>query len=253
MNLYSKHSNPETLYGYEEALGVDELFDDDTLIELGFASSATREILARLRPDTFPTESWTAYLPFVSDELLDELLADMKNLALEFVFEQTAEWEINDVGFLDYLTDEGIVDDEGNIDWENAPSYAEYNDDVNAMHSVLSDTFDITRDDLINAAQRLNVEDGDYDATFEPHLYSVANLDYIFSFILREDLPSRTNNYDAIDYVKHSIAEYILERIGIRRIFGDERHTAVVENGQIMHKVEYIKANEYDRYGRRIK
>ena len=34
MNLYSKHSNPETLYGYEEALGVDELFDDDTLIEL---------------------------------------------------------------------------------------------------------------------------------------------------------------------------------------------------------------------------
>jgi len=248
MNLYTYHTNPETLYGFEKAIRTAGLFYDDDIIEIGFNSKSAREMLANSYPEKYSKASWTGYLPFVSDELLNNLLSDMKDNCLEMVDEHISQWEIDDEYYYQYLRDEGFVDEDGEVAWENAPPYSEYNDDVRQWYNELDDAFDVSLDELLEVGREKDEEELDgYDEIFQPSTYDLVYLEELIAFMLKKDLHGNDRYYDTSDYAKRYIADYLEKHIEVKQVLTGElgNRKAVIENGQKMYEVKYIPTGRY--------
>jgi hypothetical protein len=80
---------------------------------------------------------------FADDNVLEKLVSEIKEIGLEFLNDIELDWETEDESYSEFLHSEGYVDEEGDIDWEKAPSYLEYNDEAREIYTTISDALDM--------------------------------------------------------------------------------------------------------------
>jgi hypothetical protein len=65
-----------------------------------------------------------------SDSVLEKVSKKTWELVNEnFLMPALSDAEVSDRGYVEWLESQGFVNDEGDIDWSQAPSYTEYNDE----------------------------------------------------------------------------------------------------------------------------
>lgn len=69
-------------------------------------------------------------LVFQSDDTLQRLSDEVWDIVKDKVMDVYTDWEVRDEAYYTWLVKQGYVDDEGDIDWDTAPKYDEYNDDA---------------------------------------------------------------------------------------------------------------------------
>ena len=67
---------------------------------------------------------------FASDELLQKISDDIWAIVQDVVMDDYSNWEANDNSYYDWLREEGYTTEDGEIDWDKAPSYEDYNPDA---------------------------------------------------------------------------------------------------------------------------
>ena len=67
---------------------------------------------------------------FASDELLQKISDDIWAIVQDVVMDDYSNWEANDDSYYDWLREEGYTTEDGEIDWDKAPSYEDYNPDA---------------------------------------------------------------------------------------------------------------------------
>jgi hypothetical protein len=134
---------------------------------------------------------------FMSDEKIEPIVKKIKEKAQEYLWEITSEWEAEDEGYYQYLQDEGYVDEYGDIDWDTAPPYYEYNEELYRLRIDLD-----TATDISNLKYYLLDNIKDYDFEY----MDIKNLASLFGDMLVVD----GDQYVDRDY------EWILKNIGRR-------------------------------------
>jgi predicted nucleotidyltransferase len=103
---------------------------------------------------------------FVDVDKLDNLIEQIKRLALDFINELISYESAHDEDFYDRLRDDGFVTEDGDIDWDRAPSYLEYNDDLRIWAKRADDALNISSAEIVQYAETKSEEQSD-DAFFE--------------------------------------------------------------------------------------
>ena len=67
---------------------------------------------------------------FASDELLQKISDDIWGYVEPVIMDDYSNWESNDDSYHEWLRDEGYVTDDGDVDWDRAPGYEDYNPDA---------------------------------------------------------------------------------------------------------------------------
>jgi hypothetical protein len=80
---------------------------------------------------------------FADDNVLEKLVSEIKEIGLDFLNDIASEWDSDDEYYYEWLRSEGYADEEGDIDWEKAPSYLEYNDEAREIYTTISDALDM--------------------------------------------------------------------------------------------------------------
>lgn len=78
-------------------------------------------------------------IEFMDDDILIPTLKSIRDSVYEYVFDLETTWQENDDYYTEWLRSEGYVDETGDIDWDRAPSYLEYDDDAKRLYNGLID------------------------------------------------------------------------------------------------------------------
>lgn len=139
---------------------------------------------------------------FASDELLQNLSDQIWELTQDKVYDAISDLEANDDYYHQWLKDEGFVDDEGNVDWDEAPSYTEYNDDARRWLSDMQEYCN-PRPDALRRMTAEQVADGTFD---EDSIYQIEGyIAHNLKWQMRKD-----------EYGGDHMAEWINRNIAIR-------------------------------------
>lgn len=122
---------------------------------------------------------------FADDTVLKHLIDQIKDFAMEPINDRLTDWEVDDEYYFKFLQDEGYVDDEGEVDWDRAPSYLEYNDDARREYNTLSDALNPSPAELRDAAEAYQLE------TEEPALLSDIEEVVAFSVLFNKSRSER--------------------------------------------------------------
>ena len=123
---------------------------------------------------------------FADDEVLVPMLDAIKEIALEYVGNIVTEWQVNDDYYNTWLHEQGYVDENGDIDWEQAPSYFDYNSEAESEYNHLVDAVTITPWEAREGATEYLVD--------EETSPSLNELDRLVAFIVRSRATRATNH-----------------------------------------------------------
>lgn len=118
---------------------------------------------------------------FTSDVVLEQVVQQIWEYVQEQVNEVITEWETNDDTYHTWLQEEGYVDDQGDIDWTNAPTYTEYNDQARRWMMDIEEFVNLSPK-YLRMATRDQVSDGTFDQD------SVYNIDSYLAENLRREM-----------------------------------------------------------------
>ena len=118
---------------------------------------------------------------FASDELLQKISDDIWAIVQDVVMDDYSNWEANDGSYYDWLREEGYTTEDGEIDWDKAPSYEDYNPDA---YRWVRDTEEFTHLNprQLRRAATEACQSGDFDDR------SVYNLEAAIAWNLREKM-----------------------------------------------------------------
>ena len=131
----------------------------------------------------------TSYsLLFADDAVLEKLLGDMHDVALAHVDKILSEWEHEDDDYYSYLQDEGFMDEDGDIDWDRAPPYSDYNSEYEQASREMNNAIDITPKEFkehISEYISEYIDECESDG-HEPDL-RLTNAEFLFSYIVSKE------------------------------------------------------------------
>lgn len=76
---------------------------------------------------------------FADDETLQKISDAIWEMVSDHATDILSQWESSDDYYYEWLRKEGYVDDEGDIDWDRAPSYFQYNDEAERWYDMIKD------------------------------------------------------------------------------------------------------------------
>jgi hypothetical protein len=132
------------------------------------------------------------------------LVADIKEKAMENVYDILNDMEMNDDSYHDYLSDQGYQDDEGEIDWEavekNHDDWLSYNDYARELKNEFEEALSPSIDEVFRCAELWGEENEE--------LLLIGNLEYAIAGCIDENMSSKQyGNYkeDMIYFIKRRI------------------------------------------------
>lgn len=159
-NYYTQYSNDGPLYilvpknpkhageKYQLHFPSDQYMDEnDEPVEL-------RKLLTKRFPnllDFFRTEEHLKVqqrILFADDKVIENIVEQTKALVQDIIMDIMTDWETGDDYYPTWLRDNGYVDEEGDIDWERAPSYFQYNDEAESYFDKINDALDMSADEV---------------------------------------------------------------------------------------------------------
>ena len=118
---------------------------------------------------------------FTPDSVLEAIVQQIWEFVSEKVNDIVSDWESNDPSYYEWLKSEGYEDDQGNINWDDAPSYPEYNDEARHWMDDIEEFVNLSPKHL-----RQCVFDQVGDGTFDED--SVYNIDSYIAQNLRNEM-----------------------------------------------------------------
>lgn len=92
------------------------------------------------------------YIQFADPNVVSKIVADIKEIAIQQVYEILSDWETGDDYYYDWLHDQGYVDKDGDIDWDlvekDGVSWLDYNDAAREWYNKANDALSPTLKDL---------------------------------------------------------------------------------------------------------
>lgn len=173
--------------------------EDDEPINLGYFLRDQYPGLLEFfmsKPDI--AEQLREMVQFTPDELLQELSDRIWDLAQDPINDILADWEANDDSYHQFLRSEGYEDGEGNIDWDRAPSYDEYNDDARRWAMDMEEYCHPSPDQLREMAAEQS-GDGTYDED------SIYNLEGYIAHNLRHMMRREHSGDHIADWIDRNI------------------------------------------------
>jgi nuclear transport factor 2 (NTF2) superfamily protein len=142
---------------------------------------------------------------FAPDEVLEKLVNSIWELIQNKVNDALADWEANDDYYYQWLGNEGYMDEDGNIDWDRAPSYTDYNGDARRW---MLDIEEFARPSIPKLKKIVNgmVEDGTFD---EDNIY------WLESFIAQNLRNEMRKDSVGADF----IADWIDKNVTIKKTY----------------------------------
>ena len=136
---------------------------------------------------------------FTPDNVLEKLTDQIWELIHDRVSDIISDWEANDDSYYSWLRDEGYVDEEGDVDWNNAPAYTEYNDDARRWIMDIEEFAHLSPSKLKRIVTDL-FENGSVDDD------TVYNLETFIAQNIREEMRRDSYGADAIaDWIDRHI------------------------------------------------
>lgn len=149
---------------------------------------------------------------FANDEELQQAIESVAELVQERVWEAISDWEMDDDYYQQYLRDEGYVDD-GEIDYDRAPGYTEYNDHADRWSRDIWNTVTPSPEELRDIINNDPYEYGSYDR--------IEVLPALLGIILREKYRGNRDEGDA------NIGQWLKEKVSMKKQ-GDKWQAYVV-------------------------
>lgn len=141
-------------------------------------------------------------LVFADDSVLDKALSEIKEIAYEYINDKVYDWEANDDTYHQSLDADGFADEDGNIDWERAPGYLEYNYDAKEEYDRLIELVNLNSTIVKQVCQKYS-EDVEESPTFK-------SLDNIVAYIINSNR-DRYGNIESND----AFAEWIQKNVAV--------------------------------------
>jgi hypothetical protein len=113
---------------------------------------------------------------FASDEILQKLLNEIREIVYDYVSNKIGEWEDHDDYYHKWLTDNGYATDDGDIDWDKVyddnHGYTDYNDDARDFYNNATEVVSMTPEYLRQSAQDFTrgVRDAVYNLVIVPSI-----------------------------------------------------------------------------------
>ena len=150
---------------------------------------------------------------FANDQELQQAIESVAELVQEKVWEAISDWEMDDEYYLQYLRDEGYIDDDGEIDYDRAPGYTEYNDHADRWSRDIWNTVTPSPEELRDIINNDPYEYGHYDR--------IEILPALLGIILREKYRGNRDEGDA------NIGQWLKEKVSMKKQ-GDKWQAYVV-------------------------
>lgn len=114
---------------------------------------------------------------FAPDAVLELVVKQVWSLAYDEIMNILSNWESNDDYYYTWLKDKGYVDDEGSVDWDQAPSYLEYNDDANDWYTSMERSIKVSPHELRQiVAERIRSNEDTGDNIYRIEEYIAHNV-----------------------------------------------------------------------------
>ena len=97
---------------------------------------------------------------FADDAVLNNLMEQVKDMSADFISDKLTDWESQDEYFYPWLKDQGYIDDNGDIDYEKAPTYFDYNPDAEEYYDRLVNAVSLSPNELRDAADEYANDNG---------------------------------------------------------------------------------------------
>lgn len=82
------------------------------------------------------------YVVYADDRVLNDVLNEIHTRVMDYLWDTVDDYRANNEWYWQQLRDEGYINDEGDVDWERAPDYLEYDSElkdlVNSVDQVLT-------------------------------------------------------------------------------------------------------------------
>ena len=154
------------------------------------------------------------WLIFEDPDVIRRVVQDVYEKLTAPIYEVISDWEHRDDYYAEWLRDpeaHGVetendipwIDEDGRIDWDEVPSYTDYNDDAYELIDDIRLHADLGYSDIIDLVHDF-VADGDaYDALED---YTLSNIPDVIS----HNLKYRLSNRQSTDYITNYIDRHII-------------------------------------------
>lgn len=136
---------------------------------------------------------------FASDELLQSISDQIWEYVSDKVNDILADWEANDDYYHNWLREEGFVGDDGDIDWSEAPSYTDFNDEARRW-LIDMEEYCHPSPDALRSMTADQVGDGTYDED------SIYNLEGYIAHNLRWQMRREHGGDHIADWIDRNIS-----------------------------------------------
>jgi hypothetical protein len=85
---------------------------------------------------------------FTDDGVVENVISQVADLAKDVAMDIMTDWETGDDYYYTWLRDNGYTDQDGDIDWDRAPGYFEYNDEAESYYNRMINAMDLTANDV---------------------------------------------------------------------------------------------------------
>lgn len=180
---------------------MDENDDPVPLTDILKRFPGTKEFFMQAEPEL------KEKLEFIPDQELQQAIESVAELVQDRVWEEVSQWEHQDDYYYRYLRDEGMVDDDGDIDWDKVEqaglTYTEYNPDVERWSRDIWNTVTPSPDQL-----RDIIADDPYEYS---HYDNIKVLPKLLGIILREKYRGRRDEGDA------NIGQWLKDNVSMKK------------------------------------
>jgi hypothetical protein len=127
-----------------------------------------------------PAKYMEEMVEFVPDGVIEGIMQQIWEFVEERVNDVLTDWEASDDYYHTWLKEQGYVNEEGDVNWDDAPSYTEYNDEARRWISDIEEFVNVSPRHLREIV-RDQVGDGTFD---EDSIYNIES--YIAENLRRE-------------------------------------------------------------------
>lgn len=110
---------------------------------------------------------------FTDDATLQGISDQIWDIAGDRVNDILADWEANDHTYYDWLKEEGYVNDDGDVDWDRAPSFTEYNSEAADWYDTMEGLIHPSPDGLRRMVADIDSNGSGYDEEFRGSVYNL--------------------------------------------------------------------------------
>lgn len=139
---------------------------------------------------------------FADDNILNEVGDKVWELVQEYLDRLVDEWQENDDSYHQFLLDNGDVDEEGSIDWDNAMGYLDYNTDLEESIRFVGMLARLSGDELRQLATDSSLKN---DPTTE---WNINELDKLIA--------SNLNSNSEGDNIAKEVEDFIRDHVLVR-------------------------------------